>query len=237
MRVHLIHAHPEPRSFVAAMRDVAVAAFVSSGHLVTVSDLYAMGFNPVASAADFQDRADPDYLVYALEQRHGMKTETLAPDIKAELDHVLSADLLVFTFPVFWFSTPAILKGWIDRVLVSGVTYGGRRVYGAGGLHGKRAFPIFSLGGRDHMFGPNGLHGDLVGPSGMMRHFLQGTLGYVGLDVYDPFIAYHVPYVDAADRAAILSSLEQTITDLDRRPVLQKPDLSDFDEEFAPKCK
>lgn len=59
--------------------------------------------------------------------------------MRAELDKLLACDLLVLSFPVFWFSVPAILKGWIDRVLVSGSVYGGMRFYDRGGFKGKRA--------------------------------------------------------------------------------------------------
>ena len=139
MRVFIVHAHPEPKSFCTAMKSAAVEEFERQGHEVQVSDLYAMGFQPVASAADFGDRADPDYCTYALEQRHGLNTGTLSADIRAELDKLLWCDLLVVVFPVFWFSTPAILKGWIDRVFVSGQVYGGKRFYDRGGLVGRRA--------------------------------------------------------------------------------------------------
>ncbi|MGB0695339.1 MAG: NAD(P)H-dependent oxidoreductase [Rhodospirillaceae bacterium] len=191
MKVHLIHAHSEADSFVTAMRDEIAAELTRQGADLVQSDLYAMRFNPVASPADFQQRTDPTHLTYALEQRIGFKAGTLAPDIAAEVDKVLSADLLVFTFPLHWFGTPAILKGWIDRVFLSGPFYGGKRIYDQGGLKGKRALVAFSLGGRAHMFGPDAIHGDLA--LGMMRHFFQGSLGYVGLDVLEPFIAYHVP--------------------------------------------
>jgi hypothetical protein len=88
---------------------------------VQVSDLYAMQWNPVASAADFSPRENPDYLVYALEQRLGVKKQSIAADIQGELHKLLWAYLLIRNFPIFWFSAPAMLKGWIDRVLVSGV--------------------------------------------------------------------------------------------------------------------
>lgn len=106
MRVHLVHAHPEPRSFVAAMRDTVREAFEARGDTVTVSDLYAMGFNPVLSAADFEERERPGHLAYTLEQRHAFAAGTLAPDIRAEVEHVLAADLLALAFPVFWFGPP-----------------------------------------------------------------------------------------------------------------------------------
>jgi NAD(P)H dehydrogenase (quinone) len=232
MRVHIIHAHSEGDSFVAAMRDVLLQAFSEVGAEVVQSDLYAMGFNPVMSPADFGERKEPDHLTYAMEQRHGFATRTLASDILAEVDKVLSADLLVFTFPLQWFGVPAILKGWIERVFLSGPFYGGKRVYDRGGLAGKRAFAAFSLGGRSPMFGPAGLHGELT--MGMMRHFFQGTLGYVGLEVLEPYIAYHVPYVDNGARRALLRDLAEAARSLEGRRVLPMPDLSAFDETFAP---
>ncbi len=233
MRVHLVHAHPEAGSFAAAMRDVAVRELRAGGAEVTVADLYAAGFDPVMAAADFGSRKNPDRLVYALEQRHGFETGTLAPDIRAEVANVLAADVLAFTFPVYWFDVPAVLKGWVERVFLSGPFYGGRRIYGRGGLAGKRAFAAMSLGGRSHRFGPGAVHGELE--TGMMRHFFQGTLGYVGLAVHRPFAAYHVPYVDDARRRAMLDELAAYIRDLDRQPVLAMPDLDAYDETLAPK--
>lgn len=233
MRVHLVHGHPEPRSFVAAMRDAVREAFEARGDVVTTSDLYAMGFNPVPSAADFEARERPGHLAYALEQRHAFGAGTLVPDIQAEVEHVLAADLLAFTFPVFWFGPPAILKGWIERVFLSGPFYGGRRVYGRGGLAGKRAFAAVSLGGGAYMFGPGAIHGELE--TGMMRHFFQGTLGYVGLSVHRPFIAYHVPCVDDAVRRGMLDELRACVRDMDDRALLPMPDLHAYDDTLAPK--
>jgi NAD(P)H dehydrogenase (quinone) len=233
MHVHLVHAHPEPRSFVAAMRDAICDGFAARGDTVTVSDLHAMRFNPVLSAEDFDSRARPDYLNCALEQRHAYGTGTLAPDVRDEVDKVLRADMLAFTFPVFWFSMPAILKGWIDRVFLSGPFYGGRRIYGRGGLAGKRAFAAISLGGRRHMFGPGAIHGELE--EGLLRHFFQGTLGYVGFAVHRPFVAYHAPYVDQAERSRILDDLKAYVSAIDVQPMLPMPRLEDFDEMFAPR--
>lgn len=233
-RALLVHAHSEGDSFVAAMRDAIAEELAGQGYDLAHSDLYAMGFNPVLSPGDFGSRRDEGHLTYALEQRHGYQTGSLSADIMAEIEKVQAADLLVFTFPVFWFSVPAILKGWIDRVFVSGVFYRGRGIYGEGGMKGKRAFAAFSLGGRDHMFGPGSIHGELE--TGMLRHFLQGSLGYVGMDVHEPFVAYHTPYLPLEDRTAALESLRETVAALDARPVMAMPDLADFDESFAPRA-
>jgi NAD(P)H dehydrogenase (quinone) len=198
---------------------------------VQVSDLYAMNWNPVASAEDFSDRDNPDYLVYALEQRLGVQTKSLAPDIQQELDKLLWADLLILNFPIYWFSMPAILKGWIDRVLVSGVCYGGKRFYDQGGLAGKKALVTVTLGGREHMFGDGAIHGPL---EDMLRPLLRGTLAYVGLDVLPPFVAWHVPYISAEAREQFLVDYRQRLDNLEQDSPLVFPRLAQFDEALYP---
>src|SRR5262249_53388134 len=97
---------------------------------------------------------------------------------------------------------------------------------------GKRALIVTSLGGRQHMFGPDSIHGELAG--GMLRHLLQGSLAYVGYTVYAPFIAYHVPYVTDEERKAMLASLEQQLDQLESRETLKFPSLADYDAQFKP---
>jgi len=226
MNVLIIHAHPEPHSFNSAMKSAAVATLEAEGSAVRVSDLYAQGFNPVASAADFGARRNPDYLVYALEQRHNFESGTLAPDIVAELEKIQWADLLIFNFPIYWYGMPAILKGWIDRVFISGLCYGGRRIYDRGGLAGKRAMLAISLGGQAHMFGPDGIHGEL---EVLLRPIHQGMLGYVGLTVLPPFVAWHVPYVSDAERGAMLEAFRSHLGRLGSLAPLAFPEMKDYD--------
>ncbi len=232
MNVLIVHAHPEPQSFTTAMKDLAVQELSNAGHQVEVSDLYAMNFNPVASAADFGSRKNPDYLVYALEQRINYENQTIAPDIAAEIEKLVAADLVIFSFPLYWFSVPAILKGWIDRVLVSGLTYGGKRFYDQGGLKGKKALLSFTLGGREHMFGADAIHGEI---ETMLRPVLRGTLYYVGMDVLPPFIGYHVPYISPEARQQILEDYKQYLQNLDQLQPLEFPTLDQFDDKLYPK--
>ncbi len=232
LNVLIVHAHPEPQSFTTSMMQTARSQLEAAGHSVTVSDLYAMGFNPVASSADFGSRKNPDYLTYALEQRHGVESGTIAPDIAAEVDKLKAADLLILSFPVYWFSVPAIMKGWIDRVLVSGVCYGGKRVYNHGGLKGKTALVACTLGGRDYMFGPQAIHGEL---EVMLRPLLRGTLAYCGMEVVQPFYGFHIPYLKVDAREAIMADFQQHLAQLDQLPRLQFPVLEDFDDSFHPK--
>ena len=190
-----------------------------------------MNWNPVASAADFSARENPDYLVYALEQRVGASTQTLSTDIQQELDKLLWADLLILNFPIYWFSMPAMLKGWIDRVLVSGICYGGKRFYDKGGLAGKKALVTVTLGGRDHMFGEGAIHGPL---NEMLRPILRGTLAYVGLDVLEPFVAWHVPYISTEARENYLRQYKHRLEQIDVEQPLKYPKLSLFDSALHP---
>jgi len=231
MKVLIVHAHPESQSFTAALRDQAVSTLQAQGHEVQVSDLYAMDWNAVASASDFTSRENPDYLVYALEQRLGVKSQSIAADIRGELDKLLWADLLILNFPIFWFSAPAMLKGWIDRVLVSGVCYGGKRFYDQGGLAGKKALVTVTLGGREHMFGEGAIHGPL---EDMLRPILRGTLAYVGFEVLEPFVAWHVPYISAEARADFLRGYQQRLEGLADGQPLVFPKLVQFDEALYP---
>jgi NAD(P)H dehydrogenase (quinone) len=231
-RAHIVYCHPEPKSFVGAMARTAREALERAGWTVSLSDLYASGFDPVARAEDFSERSNPEHLVYPLEQRHALETGTLSPDIARELEPVLESELLVLAFPVFWFSMPAMLKGWVDRVFLSGRFYGGRRVYDRGGMAGRRAMVLTALGGREHMFGAGSVHGELS--MGLLRHIQQGTLGYVGYAVHEPFIAYHVPYVTDEDRAQLLRSLGEQMAGIDARPTIDLPSLAHFDERFRP---
>lgn len=232
MHVLIVHAHPEAQSFTTSMMKTAVADFTAAGHSVEVSDLYAMNWNPVASADDFGSRKNSDYLVYALEQRHSYEAGTIAADIAAEVEKVKKADLIIFSFPLYWFSVPAILKGWIDRVLISGVCYGGLRFYDNGGLKGKKAMLAFTLGGREHMFGPGAIHGEL---DVMLRPLLRGTLAYVGLEVLPFFAAYHIPYLKPEAREQIMQDYRGHLARLPELEPLRFPKMSEFDEKLYPK--
>ncbi|SDI62683.1 NAD(P)H-dependent oxidoreductase [Pseudomonas panipatensis] len=231
MNVLIVHAHNEPQSFSSALCQLAEETLQGQGHAVQVSDLYAMNWNPVASAADFAERANPDYLVYALEQREGAKAKTLAADIQGELDKLLWADLVIFNFPIYWFSAPAILKGWFDRVLVSGICYGGKRFYDQGGLTGKQALLSVTLGGREHMFGEGAIHGPL---EDMLRPILRGTLAYTGMAVLPPFVAWHVPYIGNDARQDFLRQYQERLQHLQSDQPLAFPRLEQFDERLYP---
>lgn len=225
MNTLIVFAHPEPRSFGRALLDAGAAALREAGHEVTVSDLYAMDFNPVASARDFSARRFPDALQYDREQKHAHEHDAFSPDIRAEIDKLLACDLLVLQFPLWWFSVPAILKGWIDRVLVNGVVYGKGRRFDTGGMKGKRAMIATTTGCYPEMMAPDGL---LAAFDINLWHLQHGTLAYSGFDVLPAFTAWSIHYTDEARRRRYLDEYAARMRRIDEQPPMAAHRLAEF---------
>lgn len=202
MKVLWIFAHPERRSLNGSLLTDGLRELTELGHEHRVSDLYAMGWKAVVDADDFHHGPN-DRLVVGAEQEQAYLDGRLSEDITAEQDKMAWADALVFQFPLWWFGPPAILKGWFDRVLVQGFAFGvkgpdGRaRRYGDGGLVGKRAMIITSVGARASSFGPRGIHGQA---DEVLFPLLHGTFWYTGMSPLPPFIVYGADRTTEADR-------------------------------------
>lgn len=120
----IVYAHQEPRSFNGSLKDVAVAELSRQGCRVTVSDLYAMGFEPSATRKDVTGAlSNPSFFNYGVESHEAYRRKALSSDIVEEQKKLQEADLVIFQFPLYWFSVPAILKGWMDRVLCQGFAF------------------------------------------------------------------------------------------------------------------
>lgn len=226
MKVLIVYAHPEPRSFNRALLDTAVRVLQEEGHSVEVSDLYAMGFNPVADAPDFSERRFPDALQYDREQKQASQRQGFSADIQSELDKLLRCDLLILQFPLWWFSVPAILKGWIDRVFANGTVYGaGGKRFDQGGLKGRKAMLAFTTGCFPDMMESDGLLGqrDVI-----LWHLHHGTFGYSGLQVLQPFVGWSIQYTDEAQRQTCLDAYAARLRGLDKEEAMPSHPLSDF---------
>lgn len=216
MNVLWVLAHPEPRSLTAALAADGRAALEEQGHAVRVSDLYAMGWNPVVTGADYGQPPDERLHVGAASQR-AYRTGGLPPDVVTEQEKLRWADALVLHFPLWWFGMPAILKGWVDRVFVEGFAYGVRgddgrtRRYGDGVLAGSRALVVTSAGGPSAVFGPRGINGhvdDLLFP------LLHGTLFYAGAQVLPPLLLAGADRFTDDDAARARAELRERLAGL-----------------------
>jgi NAD(P)H dehydrogenase (quinone) len=108
LRALVIHAHPSPESYAAALFREVGATLERSGHAVQSCDLYEEGFDPVLPRAAFRRYLD------APANREG---------VERYVDALLGAEALVFVFPVWHDGPPAMLKGYFDRVFLRGVVF------------------------------------------------------------------------------------------------------------------
>jgi NAD(P)H dehydrogenase (quinone) len=104
-KISVILAHPRPGSFNHAIADEAAATLRKSGHTVTVHDLYQEQFDPLLPYDEIARDAP------------------LPPLIALHCREIAAADGIIIVHPDWWGMPPAILKGWIDRVLRPGIAY------------------------------------------------------------------------------------------------------------------
>jgi len=228
MNTLIVFAHPEPASFSAALKNEALAALARAGHAVTVSDLYAMGWDPALGPREFEhDRANADFLDLSREQEHAHRNTSHADDVRAEQAKVAAADLVLFHFPVWWFGMPAILKGWVDRVFSRGFAYSAGRKYERGHFKGKRAMLCITTGTASTLYEPDGIDGDLLH---VLWPIHNGMLAYTGFTVLPPFVAWMPGRVEADERAAYLAAYGERLTALDTTEPLFFHPWSDYDE-------
>lgn len=228
MKVLIVYAHPEPKSFNGALKDIAVSTLEKNGHEVVVSDLYKMNFKCIADEGDFLDRKDKTFLKYAVEQKHAYKNNNFYEDIILEQKKLLWSDFVIFQFPIWWYSMPAILKGWFDRVYASGLIYGsdiGR--YDSGGLKGRKAMLSVTTGSPKEAYTPWGMDGDMNDK--ILYHINHGMLYFSGMQPVEPFVAW-TPSHDAEERKDYLKAYSKIIENLDTQPIIKYHPQSHYDD-------
>ncbi|HLJ62770.1 MAG TPA: NAD(P)H-dependent oxidoreductase [Stellaceae bacterium] len=230
MRVFIVHAHHEPTSFNGALTREAVAALTSAGDEVVVSDLYAMGFDPVSDRRNFLTAADPERLQQQDEEIHASKHNSYVPALQAEMDKLLWCDTLIFQFPMWWFGLPAILKGWVDRVFTVGRAYGGGRWFDRGVLTGKRAMCSLTTGSPYPRFSQNGINGPITSALFPIHH---GILQFVGFTVIEPFVVHAPSRLSEEERAAQLARYRKYVLGLASAPTLVGPKTADYDQHLV----
>ena len=103
-----VYCHPLPESFHAGIRDAALAGLREAGHSVDLLDLYAEGFDPVLSAEG---------------RRHYHDVSVNQRGLEAYVARLQAAEVLVVQFPTWCFGPPAMLKGFVDRLMMPGVAF------------------------------------------------------------------------------------------------------------------
>jgi NAD(P)H dehydrogenase (quinone) len=214
--VLVLHAHPDPRSLTCQLANVARRELAAAGHRVLESDLYAMRWKAVFDGDDFLDRREGDRLSFIDESGHAFATGTQTADVAEEQRKLIAADAVILQFPLWWFSAPAIVKGWIDRVFAYGLAYGYRGAgnryrYGEGAFTGKRALLSLTVGGPAIDYGSRGINGPL---EQLLFPITHGSLFFAGFDVMPTFAVYDVGKLDEAGVAAASRALAARLAGL-----------------------
>jgi len=225
-----VNAHPRADSLNGRLFREGVGALGETREMLT-SDLYAQGFDPVLGQRDLAPAGRERGNI--AEQIGDAYSRGLLPaDVREEQAKLAAAELLVLQFPLWWYGTPAILKGWFDRVLTAGFAYGDLdaeglpRRYGDGGLSGRRALVVVTAGEDARSIGPRGISGDL---DSLLFPLTHGVLWYVGIEALELHVVHDA---DALDEAAVereAQRLRERLRGLDSEPARPFRPLRDGD--------
>ncbi|MBT7780009.1 MAG: NAD(P)H-dependent oxidoreductase [Rhodospirillales bacterium] len=160
MKILTVIAHPNEGSFTHALMNEFISSAKSAGNTVDVADLYAEGFDPCFNMHDI-----------ALYGGTGEVSDKIANEHK----RVMDTDAIALFFPIWWWSMPAMLKGWVDRVFTSGFAFtfedGNTK-----GLLTHRKAAMFCPAASDHGFYRRyGYH------NALQRQNDAGVFGYCGI--------------------------------------------------------
>ncbi|HNV85808.1 MAG TPA: NAD(P)H-dependent oxidoreductase [Candidatus Omnitrophota bacterium] len=188
MKYLVIYAHPNPRSFNHAVKEVVLSKLRGHAEKFEVRNLYELKFDPVLSAGDF----------ILLQQG---KT---SPDILKEQAYVKESDVLIFIYPVWWYGMPAILKGYIDRVFSHGFAYRITEKGIEGLLKGKKVVIFNTTGGPEEHFREAGYL------DALNKTADAGIFGFCGMEVILHQYLYAVPSISQEQRLEMLREVENS---------------------------
>ena len=203
MKAHIIFAHPSLQFFNGEMRNTATETLKSLGFEVSNSDLYQINFKASADEKDFTILFDTDYFDLQVEQKMALQNNTFSDDIKREHQLLKGADLIIFQFPLWWYSMPALMKGYIDRVFSMGFTYGQSQE-----LLGKKVLVSMTTGAPDFAWTPE-KRGTIID---IFKHLFVGTFEFCGLKVLEPFVVYGAKRVVSNEKIETLESYKKYLT-------------------------
>ncbi|MDP1512767.1 NAD(P)H oxidoreductase [Paenibacillus ottowii] len=115
MKVLSVVSHPRKDSLTFKVAGRFVQGLADAGHDYEILDLHGIGFDPILKGVD-----EPDWSV---------AEQTFSPEVEMEIKRMKEHDALAFIFPLWWWHLPAMLKGYIDRVLNNGFAYGSNKLH------------------------------------------------------------------------------------------------------------
>lgn len=151
--------------------------------------MYQLSFNPILTTQEL----------------YGFYEQQYPDDVSIEQEHIRQADILYFVFPTWWYSVPAILKGYFDRVLATGFAFRYSKAGPIGLLTGKKAFVFQTAADPDEALQARHLD------SAMRAAISVGILRYCGLDVIEHKIMPSIHHASDALRREYLSEISRSV--------------------------
>ncbi|ANC39908.1 NAD(P)H oxidoreductase [Hafnia alvei] len=181
-KMYIVWAHPRADSLTAHIVEAMQSQAAHHAIDVTTLDLYRRGFNPVLDVEDEPDWENPN--------------KQYSPDVHQLYSELEGHDTLVVVFPLWWYSYPAMIKGYMDRVWNHGLAYGGK------GFPAKKIRWVALVGGSQSGFVKYGWEKNIT-------DFLTSCGSYLGVEDTKITFLYNTIGVeeDIADRESHYQSL------------------------------
>jgi NAD(P)H dehydrogenase (quinone) len=190
MKHLVIYSHPNPKSFCHAILDTVSETLKKGNHDFIIRDLYGLGFDPVLKASDFIAR----------------QTGETPADIKTEQDYITWSDIMTVIYPIWWAGLPAMIKGYIDRVVSYGFAYS-RDTDGnvVKMLTGKKAVIFNTQGAPEDRYEKSGMFDAIKKTSDV------AIFEFCGMKVLEHRFFGAVPLVNDATRKSYLERVSTTM--------------------------
>ncbi|MBB1199914.1 NAD(P)H oxidoreductase [Enterobacteriaceae bacterium 89] len=169
--IYLVWAHPRENSLTAQIAKTIRSESAEQGIGVTELDLYRRGFNPVLQQMDEPDWQNPQ--------------KRYSPEVHEYFAQMDGHDTAMIVFPVWWYSFPAMLKGYLDRVWNYGLAYGEGST-----LPFKKVRMVALVGGSEDKFIQYGWQKN-------MSDYLKSSMGYLGIEDVSTTFLYNTIGVEA----------------------------------------
>ncbi|OBW95782.1 NAD(P)H-dependent oxidoreductase [Gallibacterium salpingitidis] len=186
----IIYAHPNDASFNHAILDTVVEASQQRGMEVSVRHLYQLDFNPILTWDEFQQ----------------INQGNIPADIQQEQQLIKQADLITLIYPLWWMGFPAILKGYLDRVLSHGFAYETDETGSRGLLNDKKMLQIVTIGNNVQEYEKQGFI------KALDATLINGLFNYCGITDIKHYFFGDIHIISDQDRKKYLTEIKHKIS-------------------------
>ena len=224
----IVFAHPNLKSYCGALRDTSIQQFNKMGVSVLQSDLYQMNFNPVLTFSNYGIPKDTQGTNINEQVKMAVLNSNIDPMLQEEIDKAKAADYIIFITPTWWGTFPAILKGWLERVLAPGVAADvPDKIYKKAYFRGKKSMIVTTTGFGKEYFSKEGEHSSNQTLEENYWHIINGVFAYCGMETLPIVACYGMDNSTDKQRKDHIEVLRKAIEDIEKMKPIYCPLLHD----------